>query len=170
MKTRFHIPLEDEVVLLRSTTEADYEALYSAASDREIWAQHNAHDRWKPEVFRVFFEEGLKNDLGMFVIQSKMTGKILGSTRYYKYDAEGNCLRIGYTFFDRSVWGTGVNTKVKKLMLDRAFQWVDRVFFDVYEKNFRSQKALKKLGAVPGERTGDKVIFVLDRVEWEKIP
>jgi len=44
-------------------------------------------------------------------------------------------------------WGTGVNTAVKKLMLAYAFQYVDTVYFQVGSTNFRSQKAVEKLGA-----------------------
>ncbi|MDE4963814.1 N-acetyltransferase, partial [Francisella tularensis subsp. holarctica] len=37
--------------------------------------------------------------------------------------------------------------KVKKLMGDYAFKFVDDVFCEVWDKNFRSQKAVAKLGA-----------------------
>ena len=32
-------------------------------------------------------------------------------------------------------------------MIDYAFEFIDNVFFDVWDKNFRSQKAIAKLGA-----------------------
>jgi N-acetyltransferase len=35
---------------------------------------------------------------------------------------------------------------LKRLMLDHAFRFVDRVLFVVGEQNFRSQKALGKIG------------------------
>lgn len=161
-------PFEDENLSLRPAVEADFPALFKAASDPHIWAQHNAHDRWKEEVFRSFFNDGMANELGMLIIENKETQKVLGSSRYYKFDAAGNCLRVGYTFFDRSVWGTGINAQVKKLMLDRAFQVVNTVYFDVYEKNFRSQRALQKLGAVLVEKKEDKWVFGLDRSKWKK--
>src|SRR5207244_1753593 len=39
------------------------------------------------------------------------------------------------------------NRELKSLMLDHAFQFVDRVLFVVGENNVRSQKALEKIGA-----------------------
>lgn len=37
---------------------------------------------------------------------------------------------------------------VKKLMLDYAFQFVDKVHFHIDAQNIRSQKAIERLGAV----------------------
>lgn len=38
----------------------DFEALYKVASDPEIWKQHPNKDRWKKEVFAVFFDGAIK--------------------------------------------------------------------------------------------------------------
>ena len=166
MKDAFSTALEDEHVLLRKAEISDLPELYRAASDPLIWEQHNAHDRWKEPVFKKFFEDGLVNDLGMFIIISKDTGRIAGSTRYYRFDPETSSVFIGYTFISRSHWGTGLNRKVKKLMLDHAFTHVGVVYFDIYEKNFRSQKAVGKLGATLCKVTGDKLLFRLTRTQW----
>lgn len=56
-------------------------------------------------------------------------------------------MSIGYTFIARSYWGTGLNDRVKRIMLQYAFDHVDTVRFDVFAKNHRSQKAVEKLGA-----------------------
>jgi N-acetyltransferase len=51
---------------------------------------------------------------------------------------------------------------MKALMLRRAFRFVDRVVFLVGPRNFRSQKALEKIGAV---RAGSR----RDRSGWESL-
>ena len=166
MRNTFLTDLESDRVQLRPCVAADHEALFRVANDPLIWEQHNAHDRWKPGVFREFFTAGLENDLGMFVIISKDTGKVVGSTRYYKFAPEERAIRIGYTYFEKACWGTGLNRHVKQLMLDHAFQYANMIYFDVYEKNFRSQKALKRLGAHLAETNGDKLVFRLNKEDW----
>jgi RimJ/RimL family protein N-acetyltransferase len=54
---------------------------------------------------------------------------------------------IGYTFLARKAWGSVHNREMKKLMLDHAFQFVDTVLFHIGENNFRSRKAIEKIGA-----------------------
>jgi hypothetical protein len=48
---------------------------------------------------------------------------------------------------EREFWGGTYNRELKQLMLEHAFRFVDRVVFVVGEQNFRSQKALAKIGA-----------------------
>lgn len=44
--------------------------------------------------------------------------------------------------------GASYNSAIKKLMIEYAFQFVDVIEFHVGETNFRSQKAVEKLGAI----------------------
>ena len=48
--------LENEKAVLRPLQEQDFEALYTVASDPNIWEQHPNKDRWKKDVFKVFFD------------------------------------------------------------------------------------------------------------------
>ncbi len=56
-------------------------------------------------------------------------------------------MAIGYTFIGRAYWGGDINGRVKSLMLNHAFESVDKVWFHVDPSNIRSQKAVMKLGA-----------------------
>ncbi|THD69284.1 N-acetyltransferase [Robertkochia marina] len=160
-KLFFRMELQDEFLLLKPAASSDFETLFAVASDPLIWKQHNAHDRWKEEVFKQFFADGMANELGMYLIIDKRTGAVIGGTRFYKYDPGLKEVRIGYTFLARACWGTGINRRVKNLMLNHAFQKVTTVYFDVFEKNFRSQHALKKLGARKVAKIKDKLVFAL---------
>lgn len=167
MRNTFLTVLENERVLLRPAVPADHDALFRAANDPLIWEQHNAHDRWKPGVFREFFTGGIENDLGCLIIIDKSSGQVAGSSRYYRYDSLEPAVRIGYTFISRNFWGSGLNAEVKLLMLEHAFTAVEAVYFDIYEKNFRSQKAVAKLGATLHRVQDDKQEWILTRAAWQ---
>ncbi|MEH6304410.1 GNAT family N-acetyltransferase [Olivibacter sp. CPCC 100613] len=139
-------PLENERALLVPLVEADFDDLYAIASDKRVWEQHPNKDRWQETIFRTFFEGAIQSK-GAFKIIDKETGLVAGSTRFYSYNEEDNSIQIGYTFFAIQFWGTGLNPAVKKLMLAYAFQFVDRVYFQVGAGNLRSQIAVSRLGA-----------------------
>jgi N-acetyltransferase len=138
--------LENEQLILYPLQESDFEDLYLVASDPKIWEQHPNKDRWKKEVFRNFFN-GAMQSKGAFKIVDKVSGKIIGSTRYYDYNQKENHILIGYTFYATSCWGKGINLMVKKLMLDYIFQFVPKVQFHIGATNLRSQIAISRLGA-----------------------
>lgn len=139
--------LENDDVLLRPVAENDFADLYAVAADPKVWEQHPNKDRWQEAVFRNFFEGAMQSG-GAFAIISKATGRVIGSTRFYEYDEADNSVFIGYTFYGRESWGKGVNPAVKKLMLDYAFRFVDKVYFHIGAANIRSQVAIGRLGAV----------------------
>lgn len=138
--------LENNNVLLLPLQESDFESLYEAASDENIWVQHPNKDRWKKDVFLSFFEGAMKSK-GAFKIIDKATNTIAGSSRFYDYNRDDNSIFIGYTFYAVAFWGTGLNPVVKKLMMDYIFQYVDKVRFHIGATNFRSQIAITRIGA-----------------------
>ena len=139
--------LKSEFIELRPLTPKDWDDLFAVASDRLIWEQHPEWDRYKEEVFKVFFREALKSG-GAFVVIEKKSQQIIGSTRFYGYDPEKSEIEIGWTFLARKYWGGRYNAEMKRLLLNHAFQFVESVVFFVGEKNFRSQKAMEKVGAI----------------------
>src|SRR6266540_3378392 len=138
--------LKGELVELRPLAPEDWDDLFAVASDPLIWEQHPESDRYKENVFRVFFREALESG-GVFVVIDAKTQKIIGSTRFYGYDPEKSEIEIGWTFLARKYWGGQYNAEMKRLLLDHAFKFVESVVFFVGEKNFRSQKATEKIGA-----------------------
>ncbi|QIL77649.1 GNAT family N-acetyltransferase [Hymenobacter sp. HDW8] len=138
--------LEDPQTLLIPLQATDFEALYAAASDPKVWEQHPNKDRWKPEVFRTFFEGAMQSQ-GAFKIIDKATNEVAGSTRFYGYDEQEDSILIGYTFYATRYWGKGLNLKVKTMMLDYIFQFVSQVYFHIGAANTRSQIAISRLGA-----------------------
>jgi RimJ/RimL family protein N-acetyltransferase len=139
--------LKGELIELRPLTPEDWDDLFAVASDPLIWEQHPESDRYKEEVFKVFFQGALESG-GAFVVIDPKTQQIIGSTRFHGYDSEKSEIEIGWTFLARKYWGGQHNREMKQLMLAHAFKFVENVVFFVGEKNIRSQKATEKIGAI----------------------
>ena len=139
--------LKGELIELRPLTPKDWDALFAVASDPLIWEQHPESDRYKEDVFKIFFREALESGEA-FVVVDKNTQRIIGSTRFYGYDPEKSEIEIGWTFLARKYWGGRCNREMKKLLLAHAFKFVETVVFYVGEKNIRSQRAMERIGAI----------------------
>ncbi|HMQ68525.1 MAG TPA: GNAT family N-acetyltransferase [Ignavibacteria bacterium] len=176
MKFELQPILENEIVKLIPLKEEDFETLFEVSSDPLVWEQHPNKDRYIREVFKNFFK-GAMESKGAFLIYDNKTGKVIGSTRFY-YPAEtSNTIAIGYTFFARDHWGSTYNQAVKKMMLEYAFQFVDKVHFHIGSENIRSQKAIEKSGAVKidekeisyyGEKESKNYIYQIDKKRFFK--
>jgi len=139
--------LKGELIRLRPLKPEDWDDLFAVASDALIWEQHPESDRYKEDVFRIFFQDALESG-GAFVVIDRKSQRIIGSTRFYGYDQEKSEIEIGWTFLARKYWGGRYNREMKQLMLRHAFKFVESVVFYVGEKNIRSQTAMEKLGAI----------------------
>src|SRR4029453_13064505 len=139
--------LKGELIELRPLTPEDWDGLFAVASDPLIWEQHPESDRYKEEVFKIFFKEALESG-GAFVVIDQKSQQIIGSTRFYGYDPEKSEIEIGWTFLARKYWGGRYNAEMKQLLLAHALKFVESVIFFVGQNNFRSQKAMEKIGAI----------------------
>ena len=139
--------LKGELIELRPLRRDDWDELFAVASDPLIWEQHPESDRYREEVFKIFFEDALRSE-GAFVVVDTKTQQIIGSTRFYGYNPKKSEGEIGWIFLERKYWGGRYNAEIKQLMLTHAFKFVENVVFFVGENNIRSQKATEKIGAV----------------------
>lgn len=171
--------LDGERLWLRPLRRGDWQALWAIAQDREIWAMHPAHDRWQEPVFREFFDDALAQG-GALVVVDKASGALIGSSRFQNHDPAGEGqVEIGWSFLDRPYWGLGYNAEFKKLMLEHAFHFVERVVFSVGFDNRISRRAMANIGGqLTGEvhrreRSGvmtDHVIFEITRAQFARGP
>ena len=139
--------LQGQLLELRPLRADDYAALFAVASDPLIWEQHPAKERATEEGFREFFRNALESG-GALVAIDRLDGKVIGTSRFHGHDPAAGEVEIGWTFLARSHWGGAYNGEMKELMLRHAFRFVDRVVFLVAPENFRSQKAVEKIGGV----------------------
>jgi N-acetyltransferase len=138
--------LVGERLTMRPLSENDWDALFAAANDPLIWEVHPYNDRWREPRFRSYFNEGIKSG-GALIAIDNATSTVIGNSRYANYDAERNEIEIGWTFLVRSAWGGAYNREMKLLMLTHAFQYFDRVRFNIGTTNIRSRGAIEKIGA-----------------------
>jgi len=117
-----------------------------------------------------------------FTVRSASTGEILGTTRFLGLQLDHLVAEIGWTWYARAVWGSGVNAETKLLLLGHAFETVGlrRVEFKTDSRNDRSRGALTKLGAqyegtfrkhrvLPGGEVRHSAYFSVIDDEWPAV-
>ncbi|HEX3951189.1 MAG TPA: GNAT family N-acetyltransferase [Steroidobacteraceae bacterium] len=170
--------LQNDLIKLEPLEAGDFERLYAVASDPLIWEQHPSSDRYQRPVFENFFK-GAMESRGAFRVIDNTNRELIGSSRYSDYDEAQRQISIGYTFIARSRWARRYNPALKTLMLDHAFKFVDRVTFKVGINNWRSRKAMEKLGGIyigeesvsySGEPSHPNVVFKIDAKDWADRP
>src|SRR5262249_32632801 len=139
------------------------------ASDPLIWEQHPDSDRYQESVFRAFFRDALDSG-GALAAIDRATNAIVGSSRFFGYDAAAREVEIGWTFLARAFWGGRYNGEMKRLMLEHAFRWVDSVIFVIGPGNRRSQRAVEKIGGVlrgtVDVRGRERVVYAINAAQF----
>jgi RimJ/RimL family protein N-acetyltransferase len=152
-------PMHDGELRLEPLAEQHRAALKAAcAEDGGIWAIYATS--YDPDHFDAAFD--LIRSRDSWRCFAVLTGdKLVGMSCYIGIEPERGVLEIGNTYYIPSMRGTGLNERVKKLMLDRAFGCgFRRVEFRVDSRNARSEAAMAKIGAV---REG---VIRAERITW----
>lgn len=162
--------LQGALVELRGLRSEDFDALYAVARDPLIWEQHPARDRWQEPVFREYFRSAMASG-GAFLVLDRADGAIIGCTRYHDFQEAEDRIEIGYTFLARSRWGGAYNGEMKRLLLRHAFGFVGTVVLTAGPQNYRSQRAIEKIGGVlvgPGVNAAGQecLVFHVNKKEW----
>lgn len=155
--------LKGTYVKARPLRKEDKEDLYAVAADPLIWEQHPHNNRYIREEFSKFFTEALESG-GTLLVTDAKTGAVIGSSRYYGYDAHLNEIEIGWTFLSRSHWGGKYNGELKFLMLNHAYKFVKTVVFYIDQENVRSQRSVEKIGGVRDKKL-DKSGRIVYRIQ-----
>ena len=159
--------LASELLMLRPLSAADFDPLYAVAADPAVWEQHPSKDRTEEPAFTRWFDDALACG-GALVAVDRATGEVFGTSRFVLHGPDE--AEIGWTFLARSRWGGLWNREMKRLMLKHAFDEVQQVRFTVHSENTRSQRAVRRLGAVQSGTApdahgrGENVVFHLSRV------
>lgn len=132
--------------------ESHFEELSLLAKDDRIWELYQSDCTDTNTFYSVYQDALLEREKGNcypFVIVSKATGKLVGSTRFHTIKPKDRKVEIGYTWLHPDYWATGINTECKFLLLTFCFETLGtiRVQFQANEINMRSRKAIEKLGA-----------------------
>ena len=139
--------LKSDLVKIRPLHPDDFEDLFAVASDPLIWEQHPVSNRYEEAEFRTFFQNSLESG-GALLVKDAHTKAVIGSYRFYGYSQERSEIEIGWIFLARSHWGGAYNSEIIKLMAQHAFKFVDHVVYLVSPTNYRSRRAIEKLGGI----------------------
>jgi RimJ/RimL family protein N-acetyltransferase len=152
-------PMEDGELRLEPLAEAHRAALKAAcAEDREIWAIYATS--YDPDHFDASFDL-IRSRPNWRCFAIFLGERLVGMSCFLGIEPERGVLEIGNTYYIPEMRGTGLNERVKRLMLERAFgAGFRRVEFRVDSRNARSQAAMAKIGGV---REG---VLRQDRVTW----
>ncbi len=149
----------DEGIRLELVADAHREPLRAAcAQDQDIWDVYpfSMIDEHFDPAFEVMMTAKYRIALTAYLDEV-----VVGTTSYLAIDPVNHLLEIGGTFFAPSVRGTGFNTHVKYLMINRAIACgFTRIELRADERNKRSCAAIAKLGAVK------EGILRKNRVTW----
>ena len=179
------ISLENEAVQLRSIQKTDEEGILKAARYPEIW-EHMSVSLLTREAVQRYIENAIKereaNQSHTFVIVDKKTNEIIGSTSFLDIALNHKRVEIGSTWIGPQYWRTNINTNCKFLLLRYCFEELElnRVQIKTGHENFRSQRAIERLGATKEgvlrnhmvRKMGNirhTVMYSIIKEEWPKI-
>jgi RimJ/RimL family protein N-acetyltransferase len=159
--------------------------LLDAAADGELWNSKLTVIPGPETIDRYIVNAMAGRQAGSmmpFVIVRRETGRVVGSTRFWKIDSVNRKLEIGHTWLSASVQRSGVNTEAKYLLLAHAFEVMDvvRVQFTTDELNETSRAAILRIGAkqegivrheriMPDGRKRNSVRFSIIDSEWHEV-
>ncbi|MEN9700946.1 MAG: hypothetical protein RIR55_249 [Bacteroidota bacterium] len=176
--------LEDERVILRPITISDTELLIQyVQNEPELW-QFSLVAIQKPEDLKGYIETAIqgRNDQNAypFIVFDKTSNTYVGSTRYYDIQLGFETTQLGYTWYSKKVWGTGLNQHCKYLLLQFAFEKMNfkRVEFRADNNNKRSIAAMQKIGCTvegvlrshlpkPDGSRRDSIVLSITKEEWD---
>jgi RimJ/RimL family protein N-acetyltransferase len=146
--------LENETVRLRPLEASDFDLLLEySVNEPDIWS-FNSNGANGAENLKKYIANAIKQrEDGReypFIVFDKVSGKYVGSTRFYFIFMEAKTIEIGYTWYGKKYQGTGINKNCKYLLLEFAFEkmQMERVAFGANSKNQRSINAMKSIGCV----------------------
>jgi N-acetyltransferase len=182
--------LEGTLVTLEPLGEEHRDGLWDAAQPDEIWAWLSTLNKSR-DYFDAWFDatlatnaagEGNPTETGAFAVRRSADGVIVGTSRYMGVRRLDRVVEIGWTWFNPSVWQTGVNVETKLLMFTRAFETLGcvRVELKTDARNERSRGAMIRLPArfegimrkhmiVPDVGQRDSAYFSVIDEEWPAV-
>jgi RimJ/RimL family protein N-acetyltransferase len=177
-------------VTLEPLAEEHRDGLWEAAQPDEIWAWL-ARLNQSREYFDAWFDatlgtdaagEGDPTETGAFAVRRNADGAVVGTSRYLNVRRHDRVVEVGWTWFNPSVWQTGVNVETKLLMFTNAFETLGcvRVELKTDARNERSRGAMTRLPArfegimrkhmiVPDVGQRDSAYFSVIDDEWPDV-
>ena len=103
-------------------------------------------------MFRTSFDSAVSEESGLVAID-KASNEIIGFSCFATRYVEPGEIEIGWTFLARNHWDGACNRDMKRIMLAHALKIWPVVVFRIGAENWRSRKAMEKIGGVLLDRT-----------------
>jgi N-acetyltransferase len=179
------ITLHGKHAILEPLAEAHLDELKAAAADGELWnlwftSVPTPEEAAANTAFRL--GERARETMMPFVVRRSEDNRIVGATTFCNIAAATRRVEIGYTWYSQSAQRTAINTEVKLMMLQHAFETLNcmGVEFRTHHKNLKSRAAIERLGAkLDGvlrshgiDRQGgirDTVVYSIIAAEWPDV-
>jgi N-acetyltransferase len=176
--------LEGSHVLLRPMVRADGPAIIEAASDGQLWELFYTSVPSADDIEAYLDAAAREADFGRampFIVIDRLSGKLIGATRFLRMNKDALRLEIGATFYAKTVQRGPVNSEAKLLLLTHAFEVLGcqcvQIRTDAF--NQQSQRAIERLGAkrdgilrnhafLKG-RMRDLVVYSILATEWNGV-
>lgn len=157
MKTTFRqvpcpVTLQGHGVILEPLRPEHAQGLERAAADGELW-RLRVTSVPEPGAAAAYIDTALEGQeaghMLPFIVKDAHSGEIIGTTRYHDIIPPVARLEIGSTWYAQSRQRSHVNTACKLLLLRHAFETLGAgvVGWRTDNYNFRSQRAIERLGA-----------------------
>jgi RimJ/RimL family protein N-acetyltransferase len=177
--------LEGHGVRLEPLAPEHRDGLAAAGADGKLW------ELWytsvpSPERTAAYIADALaglaRGEMLPWAVRALDTGEIVGSTRYHDIVAAIDRVEIGYTWYAASRQRSHVNSACKLLLFEHAFEGLGCAVVGLRTDNFnfRSQRAIERLGAKkdgvirhhhrrPDGSVRDSVIYSVLAHEWPDV-
>lgn len=175
--------LEDERVLLRPLSAEDWQLFKNLpGTEGEIWKYSLVAIQNEQDLESYFQTATDARNVGTsyaFIVFDKLTQSFVGCTRFYDIQIQYLSTQLGYTWYAKPTWGSGVNLHCKYLLLQFAFEQLglERVEFRADNDNKRSIAAMQKIGCTiegilrshmpkPDGGRRDSIVLSILKTEW----
>ena len=175
--------LENERVILRPLTIKDFSLLENyVTAEPDLWQYSLVSIKHSQDLEKYIQDavEARKHKTAYpFIVFDKLTQTYVGVTRFYDIQLANNTTQLGYTWYSKKVWGTGLNQHCKFLLLQFAIDEMgfERVEFRADNNNKRSIAAMQKIGCtiegilrnhlpLPNGTRRDSIVLSILKEEW----
>ena len=177
--------LENQRVRLEPLTLDHVPKLIRFTEEVDIWTYFLGKSDGS-SVFASYVQDSLtgrrKRDAYAFAGYVKRQEQFAGSTRFFDFQEDLNTVRMGYSWYGKNFWGTGLNKNCKFLLFQFAFDQmgVERIGLGAHSENTRSINAMKSIGcqpegairnlfpAIQGKGRADAILLGILKEEWQK--
>lgn len=176
--------LENERVLLRPLAVSDLPYLEKyVLEEPDLWQFSLVAIQDKADLEKYIhdaIEARNQKTAYPFIVFDQLSQTYVGVTRFYDIQLAFATTQLGYTWYSKKVWGTGLNQACKFLLLEFAFEKMgfERVEFRADNNNKRSIAAMQKIGCtvegvlrnhlpMPNGKRRDSIVLSILKEEWE---